>query len=182
MPLKGRQRTKHQKAHTTMMQKQWWLLKSPARAKAVNPMTRHLISSMEKKHKREMEKVKKAIEAQPPFALLCRCWLTFVALALIVDFYSQPLILHFFSMKISVPHTIAIGLYIPCTLHAISGMYNLLSLMPFESGFWQGQTNVNNYDHIWWHCPSPYMYMFRAGPVHGPSPNNRHRGRYKQYE
>ena len=43
-----------------------------------------------------MEKVKKAIEAQPPFALLCRCRLTFVALALIVDFYSQPLILHIF--------------------------------------------------------------------------------------
>ena len=96
MPLKGRQRTKHQKAHTAMMQKQRWLPKSPARAKAVDPTTRCLISSMEKKHKREMEKVKKAIEAQPPFALLCRCRLTFVALALIVDFYSQPLILHIF--------------------------------------------------------------------------------------
>ena len=43
-----------------MMQKRRWLPKSPARAEAVDPTTRRLISSMEKKHKREMEKVKKS--------------------------------------------------------------------------------------------------------------------------
>ena len=62
MPLKGRQRTGRQKAHTAAMQKRRWLLRSPARpgSEVINPTHRRLVSSIEKKHAREMEKVEKS--------------------------------------------------------------------------------------------------------------------------
>jgi len=36
-------------------------------------------------------------------------------------------------------------------------MYNLLLPEPLERTFWWGQTNTNNYDHIWPGCPSPFV-------------------------
>jgi hypothetical protein len=59
MPLKGRQRSKYQKAQTTEMQRRRWSPKSPVLAKAIDPGSRRLLSKERKRHRREVEKVRK---------------------------------------------------------------------------------------------------------------------------
>lgn len=59
MPLKGRQRTENQKAHTAAMQKRRWLPKSLAKTEAIDPATSRLLSNERKKHKRELERARR---------------------------------------------------------------------------------------------------------------------------
>ena len=59
MPLVGHQRTEHQKAHTVAMRERRWLPKALLEANEIDPTDHRLLSRMQKKHEREMEKRKK---------------------------------------------------------------------------------------------------------------------------
>jgi len=60
MPLKGRQRSKRQKANAIAMQKRRWLPKSHPETKSIDPLNHRLLSQARKKRKRETEKAKKS--------------------------------------------------------------------------------------------------------------------------
>jgi hypothetical protein len=60
MPLKGRQRTEHQKAHTAAMGKQSRSSKSPVKAKVIDPAGSRRLSEERRKFKKELENVRKS--------------------------------------------------------------------------------------------------------------------------
>jgi len=59
MPLKGRQRTQHQKAQTAAMRKRRWLPKSHAEAETISPENHRLLSEERKKYEKELEEVQR---------------------------------------------------------------------------------------------------------------------------
>lgn len=59
MPLKGHQRTGHQKAQTVAMHKRRWLPKSPIKANVIDPASSRLFSKERKKLNQEVEKARR---------------------------------------------------------------------------------------------------------------------------
>ena len=60
MPLKGRQRTEGQKAQTAALHKRRLLPKSSVKADAIDPASSRLLSKERKKHKEELEKIRRS--------------------------------------------------------------------------------------------------------------------------
>ena len=59
MALTSHWRSKRQKDCTTAMRQQRWLPKSPTKAITVNQINHRLLSQEQKKHRKEMKKMKK---------------------------------------------------------------------------------------------------------------------------